>query len=155
VRKGNQWSIDAHSLFIINAPVYAEHSCCFLPKSILALKVPVIHFQGESRQSLTVKIPSSIRSSLCNFPWSLHLDEKTWKKLCTYHFCYTKIFFCYTNDKVTFDLPRLYIFLVTNQIHRLLRRSDLHRKKIDIPIVLMTFYFLKPKTITVNLTAKF
>jgi hypothetical protein len=54
----------------------------------------------------------------------------------------------YTKDNVT--------FLVTNQIGSLLTRSDLHRKKnSDIRIVLMILYFLKPKTIIVDLTAKF
>jgi hypothetical protein len=59
-----------------------------------------------------------------------------------------------TKDNVTFYLPRPLHFL-SYQSNKLLRRSDLHRKKIDIRIVLMTFYFLEPKTIIVDLTAKF
>jgi hypothetical protein len=61
-----------------------------------------------------------------------------------------------TTDNVTFYLARPLHFL-SYQLNRLLRRSDLPytEKKIDIRIVLMTFYFLKPKTIIVNLTAKF
>jgi hypothetical protein len=61
----------------------------------------------------------------------------------------------YTKNNVTFYLPRPLHFL-SYQSNRLLRRSDLHRKNnSDSGIVLMTFYFLKPKTISVDLTAKF
>jgi hypothetical protein len=54
----------------------------------------------------------------------------------------------YTKDNVTFYLPRPLHFL-SYQSNWLLRRSDLRISK------LMAFYFLKPKTIIVNLTAKF
>jgi hypothetical protein len=60
----------------------------------------------------------------------------------------------YTKDNVTFYLPRPFHFL-SYQSNRLLRRSDLHSKISDTRIVLMTFNFLEPKTIIVDLTAKF